>query len=74
MKVKHPESEVTVKLKPYEVEKLITAAREISEAYDAQQAEAAARARWAQGPHQTPGLISGATLLILTDLAKALKL
>lgn len=73
MKVKGPSSKVTVVLEPDEAEDLVKAAGEIEKAYARQSADNRA---YFQTHGQWPrdfGPISGDTLTLLLDLAKALE-
>lgn len=73
MEAKQPSGKTRVLLEPYEVKSLITAAAEIEEAY-AEQAQSR-RAYYATHGRYPDDVrtISGDTLIVLTDLAKALK-
>lgn len=70
MKIKHPTTEVTVKLADWEVKRLIKASEEVAKMYELGLNEDGVR--WKIGDHKMP-VISGNTFLFLLDLAKALK-
>lgn len=72
MKVKAPSQTTRVEFEPHEVKNLIEAARQVEKAYAKESAEA--RRYYAENGHWPPsmGIISGDTLLLLNDLAKAL--